>query len=135
MTGDDDLIVVVAHGRPVREFVHYLELNDETSLTPADMLHAAPPPALVLICCWGAHTPTTGSGDPMTIATLALARGSRAVAATTSELMDDPASAAFVNRFLHAMTDRPCPKPCTRSHGNGSPGPDTGTGIYHAGHL
>ncbi|MFI6999333.1 hypothetical protein [Nocardia sp. NPDC050175] len=105
-----DLAVVVAHGRPVRELVHYLELDEHTALTPADMLRAAPPPALILISCWGAHAPARGSGDPMTIATLALTRGVRSVAATTSEMLDDPASAAFVNQFLSAATAHPIPQ-------------------------
>lgn len=105
-----DLVVVVAHGRPVRALVHYLELDEQTALTPADMLDAAPPPTLVLISCWGAHAPGRVSGDPMTIATLALARGVRTVAATTSEMLDDPSSSAFVNQFLSAATVHPLPE-------------------------
>lgn len=105
-----DVVVVVAHGRPVRELVHYLELDRHVALTPADMLRATPPPALILISCWGAHAPDRGSGDPMTIATLALARGTRTVAATMSEMLDDPASSAFVNQFLSAATRHPMPR-------------------------
>ncbi|MFE5285460.1 CHAT domain-containing protein [Nocardia sp. NPDC056611] len=106
---ETDLVVVVAHGRPVRELVHYLELDEHTALTPADMLRAVPPPALILISCWGAHAPDRGSGDPMAIATLALARGAYSVAATTSEMLDDSASSAFVNQFLSAAAVHPMP--------------------------
>ncbi|WP_189034545.1 tetratricopeptide repeat protein [Nocardia rhizosphaerihabitans] len=105
-----DLVVVVAHGRPVRALVHYLELDEHVALTPADMLDAAPPPTIILISCWGAHAPGRVSGDPMTIATLALARGVRAIAATTSEMLDDPSSSAFVNQFLSAATVHPLPQ-------------------------
>lgn len=108
--GEHDAVVVLSHGRPVRDLVHYLELDEHTALTPADMLKADPPPALALISCWGAHAPDQGWGDPLSIATLALARGSRGVAATTSELIDDVASSAFVNGFLDLLEQHPMPQ-------------------------
>lgn len=110
LDAEADLVVVVAHGRPVRTLVHYLELDEHTAFTPADMLAARPPSSLILISCWGAHAPDRVSGDPMTIATLALTRGVRAVAATMSEMLDDPASSAFVNQFLSAATAHPLPQ-------------------------
>lgn len=110
INAEHDFIVVLSHGRPVGDLVHYLELDEHVSLTPADLLRADPPPALALIACWGAHAPAQGWGDPLSIATLALARGSSRIVATTSELLDDGASSAFVNMFLHYSQEQSMPK-------------------------
>ncbi|MGW0451980.1 hypothetical protein [Gordonia sputi] len=106
----DEMVIAVAHGRPVRELVHYIELDVHTALTPADMLGASPPGVLALISCWGSHSPDHGAGDPLSIATLALARGSRAVVASSSEMLDDGPSSMFVNWFLHESTAQPLPR-------------------------
>lgn len=110
LNADHDVVAVLSHGRPVRDLVHYLELDEDTALTPSDMLHASPPPTLVLIACWGAHAPDQGWGDPLSIATLALAQGSTRIAATTSELLDDGASSHYINMFLYAARQQPLPR-------------------------
>ncbi len=111
----NDFVVVLSHGRPVRDIVHYLELDEHVALTPADMLRADPPSALALIACWGAHAPAQGWGDPLSIATLALARQSSRIAATMSELLDDGASSAFVNMFLNLLKTQPMPQALQRA--------------------
>lgn len=98
-----DLIVIAGHGRPVPGIVHYLELAPRVLLTPAAMLDAHTPGQLVLAACWGAHAPGSADSDPLTLATIALTRGSRAVLATTSELADDPPASRFLNGVLHRL--------------------------------
>jgi tetratricopeptide (TPR) repeat protein len=104
-----DLVVVAGHGRPIPALGHYLELTGDALLTPADLLNARTPPRLVLVACWGAHAPSVPEGDPLTLATVALTRGSLAVAATTSELADDPLATTFLNGFLHRLPTEPMP--------------------------
>jgi tetratricopeptide (TPR) repeat protein len=98
-----DLVVIAGHGRPVPGIVHYLELAPRVLLTPAALLDARTPDQLVLAACWGAHAPGAADSDPLTLATIALARGSRAVLATTSELADDPRASRFVNGVLYRL--------------------------------
>jgi tetratricopeptide (TPR) repeat protein len=109
VTADPDaLVVVVCHGRPISDLGHYLELQKGTPLTPADVLNARQTPEeLVLVSCWGATTPERRSGDPLTVATLALTRGSRLVAASIGELGDTPQATIFVRAFIHRLRDRP----------------------------
>lgn len=102
-----DLAVLLTHGRPAPGLVHYLDLDEGIALTPADLLQASAPPRLALIACWGAASPTSNGSDPITIATLALVRGSQEVLATTSELLDDPPSSRFVNGVLYQALSRP----------------------------
>ncbi len=108
-TASHDLVVLAGHGRPVPAMGHFLELGDGVLLTPATLLDARPPARLVLAACWGAHTPGIPDSDPLTIATIALARGSRAVLATTSELADDPLASAFLNGVLHRLPSQSMP--------------------------
>lgn len=110
LRGTDDLLVLIAHGRPMPEMVHYLDLDDALAVTPADLLEATPPRELVFVTCWGAASPGAQPGDPLSIVTVALTRGTRSVAATTSELRDDALSTAYVNRFLHRCLTRPIPQ-------------------------
>jgi tetratricopeptide (TPR) repeat protein len=98
-----DLVVVAGHGTPVPGIVHYLELAPRVLLTPAGLLDARTPDQLVLAACWGAHAPGAGDSDPLTLATIALTRGSRAVLATTSELADDPVASRFMNGVLYRL--------------------------------
>jgi hypothetical protein len=51
-------------------------------LTPAEMYASTPPKSLALLACWGARDPGQSSGDPLTLATIALARGSRQILVT-----------------------------------------------------
>ena len=102
-----DLVVIAGHGRPVEGIGHYLELDDSVFLEPTEFLNANPPRLLVLISCWGARTPGAAAADPLTLATLALTRGTRQVVATVSELADDRAATRFVNNVLHRLPDQP----------------------------
>jgi tetratricopeptide (TPR) repeat protein len=104
-----DLVVIAGHGRPVPGIVHYLELAPRVLLTPAALLDARTPGQLVLAACWGAHAPGTADSDPLTLATIALTRGSRAVLATTSELADDPLASRFLNGALHRLPSSTMP--------------------------
>jgi hypothetical protein len=61
---------------------HYLELGSDVILTPAEMFASTPPKSLALLACWGARVPGQSSGDPLTLATIALARGSRQILVT-----------------------------------------------------
>ncbi len=103
-----DLVVLAGHGRPVPKLGHYLELDEGVYLTPSDLLGAASPRSLALIACWGAHTPGA-EGDPMTLATVAAARGTSQVLATTSELADDAAATTFVNDVMYELPERGMP--------------------------
>lgn len=109
-SGEHDLVVIVAHGHPVEGLIHFIELGAGTRLVPVDLLDAQPPQLLALISCWGATGPGRVPGDPLSVATLALARGCAAVAATTSELRDDVPSSSFVNFFLDAALRLPMPE-------------------------
>jgi tetratricopeptide (TPR) repeat protein len=104
-----DLVVIAGHGRPVPGIVHYLELAPRVLLTPAALLDARTPNQLVLAACWGAHAPGAAESDPLTLATVALTRGSRAVLATTSELADDPLASRFLNGVLHRLPSSAMP--------------------------
>ncbi len=104
-----DLVVIAGHGRPVPGIVHYLELAPRVLLTPAALLDARTPDQLVLAACWGAHAPGAADSDPLTLATIALARGSRAVLATTSELADDPRASRFLNGVLYRLPEHAMP--------------------------
>lgn len=84
-------------------FQFLLELAPRVLLTPAALLDARPPDQLVLAACWGAHAPGAADSDPLTLATIALTRGSRAVLATTGELADDPLASRFLNGVLHRL--------------------------------
>ena len=108
--GRFDLVVIAGHGRPAPGIVHFLELSPQVTLTPAALLHARTPGQLVLAACWGAHAPDAADSDPLTLATIALARGSRAVLATTSELADDPAASRFLNGVLYRLPSAPMPE-------------------------
>ena len=105
-----DLVVVAGHGRPLTELGHYLELDDQTLLMPTDLLVAEPPTEAALVSCWGAVAPGAPDGDPLTLATLLLARGSSAVLASTSEVADDPVAARYVNSILYRLPETSMPQ-------------------------
>jgi tetratricopeptide (TPR) repeat protein len=104
-----DLVVIAGHGRPAPGMVHYLELAPQVLLTPALLLDARTPDQIVLAACWGAHAPGAADSDPLTLATIALTRGSQAVLATTSELADDPLASRFLNGVLHRLPSSSMP--------------------------
>lgn len=105
LEGRHNLLVLITHGRPMPEMVHSFDLDDGMPLTPADFLNATPPHRLALIACWGAGVPGRRRSDPLSIATMAIIRGSSEVIATTSELVDDILSSRFVNNVLHASLE------------------------------
>ncbi|MGG5259077.1 CHAT domain-containing tetratricopeptide repeat protein [Phycicoccus avicenniae] len=107
LSGDLDTLVVVAHGRLTRGVGHYLELGDDVLLTPADMFTATVPRSVALLACWGAHTMEPNTGEPLTLGTLALARGSRQVLTTISELGDSRLARAVVNDTLYRARTQP----------------------------
>ena len=104
-SGLDDLVVVAGHGLSLNGTGHYLELAPGEPLTPADFLGATAPEQLVLIACWGAATPASGSSDPLTLGTMALASGARQVAATVAELGDNLQATRFVELMLEALPE------------------------------
>ncbi|WP_454810629.1 CHAT domain-containing protein [Paenarthrobacter nitroguajacolicus] len=106
LAGKSGTVVVVAHGRPTAALGHYLELGVDTLLTPTEMFTATPPESIALLACWGARTLETSTGDPLTLGTIALARGAKQVLTTVSELGDSVIACAVVNETLYrAKTD------------------------------
>jgi hypothetical protein len=105
--GGYDLVVAAAHGKPMPELGHYLELDETTLLTPADVLTAHPPALVALVSCWGAVAPGGPDGDPLTLATILAARGATAVLASTSEVADDRRATSFVNDILYKTIRMP----------------------------
>jgi hypothetical protein len=72
-------VVIAAHGRTMPGLGHHLELGSDVILTPAKMFDSTPPNSLALLACWGARVPGPSSGDALTLATIALAKGSRQI--------------------------------------------------------
>ena len=109
LDADADLVVLVGHGRPLAEMVHYIDLDDALGVTPADLLTATPPREIALITCWGASTPGGLAGDRVSVVSLALARGAHSIVASTSELRDDAPASTFVNMVVHNALSSPLP--------------------------
>lgn len=103
-------VVVVAHGRLAPGVGHYLELAADLPLTPTELLAGTPPESLALIACWGARVPGPTTGEPLTLATIALARGSRQILTTVNEVGDNASAAALVNSVIDRATADPWPK-------------------------
>jgi hypothetical protein len=103
-------VIVAGHGKPVPGVGHYLELDEGALLDPSDLLTAEPPTVLILLACWGANNPGLEATDPLTLATLALARGAEQVGATVSELADDLPASRFGNNVLHQLPSQPLPQ-------------------------
>lgn len=108
--GGYDLVVLTCHGHPAEGVGHYFDLGDGVPLAPTDLLGASPPRYVVLVACWGASVPDRNPADPLTLATIAFARGSQSVAATTSELADDALANRFLNSFLYRVLDALMPE-------------------------
>lgn len=92
-------VVIAGHGRPI-DGSAYLELAPGEIVTTAELLAARPAERLALICCWGAADRASVTGDPLTLAVIALVAGSREVLATVGELADSPEATFFVQRIL-----------------------------------
>ncbi|WP_405603027.1 CHAT domain-containing protein [Streptomyces sp. NBC_01410] len=100
-----ELMVLAGHGRPLPGAGHYLELDENEWLLPADLLGQRPPRRLALIACWGSAYPGRAPSDPISIATLALAGGSDEVLATVGELGDSTLASRYAEMVLHALPE------------------------------
>ncbi len=107
--GGEQAVIVIAHGRPTSALGHYLELAPNLLLTPTELLGGIPPASVALISCWGARVPSPNTGEPLTLATIALARGSRQILSTIGELGDLASAAALVNSVVARATVDPWP--------------------------
>ena len=110
LSGGSQTVVVVAHGRPTSGLGHYLELAPNLLLTPTELLVSTPPASIALISCWGARVPGPTTGEPLTLATIALARGSRQILSTVSEVGDVAPAAALVNSVIARAAMDPWPR-------------------------
>ncbi|MFT4217268.1 MAG: hypothetical protein QM619_08825 [Micropruina sp.] len=110
LDGDTETVVVVAHGRPAPGLGHYLEMAPDRLLTPAELLAGTPPTSVALVACWGAQVPGPTTGEPLTLATITLARGSRQVLSTVNELGDSASAAGLVNSVIARGAVDPWPK-------------------------
>jgi CHAT domain/Tetratricopeptide repeat len=93
-------MVLTGHGRPAPGLGHYLELEQDEWLVPADLIGTRPPRRMVLIACWGGAIPGRGPTDPLSLATLALAAGSSEILATVGELADSEPASLYVEEAL-----------------------------------
>jgi tetratricopeptide (TPR) repeat protein len=100
-------MVVIGHGRPVPGLGHYLELDQDAWLVPADLIGAQPPRRLAVIACWGGAIPGRGPTDPLSLATLALAAGSTEILATVGELADSALASVYVEQVLAGLARMP----------------------------
>lgn len=107
MSGSVDAVVIAAHGRPTPGLGHYLELAHDVLLTPTELLLSQPPAAIALLACWGARTLEPATGEPLTLGTIAFARGSRQILTTVAELGDGVLARAVVNETLSRATQQP----------------------------
>lgn len=108
-TPTTDVVAIACHGRPTEGIGHYLDLGDNVYLTAADCLMATPPSTVALVSCWGAGAPTSAGRDPLSIANVLLAKGSRNVLATTSELADSPQAGQIIDDFLYDLATTTAP--------------------------
>lgn len=110
LAGGSEPVVVVAHGRRASGPGHYLELTLDLLLTSTELLDGTPPESLALLACWGARLPEAATGEPLTLATIALARGSRQILSTVSELGDSAFAAGLVDSVMLRGVSEPWPK-------------------------
>ncbi|MEU6057241.1 tetratricopeptide repeat protein [Streptomyces sp. NPDC047097] len=101
--------VVLCHGRPADGPGHYLELDTDAWLLPADILSGTPPQRLYLFACWGTGVPGLTTTEPVTIATLALVRASVEVLATVGEYGDTPDGDQFAQWVLELLSESGVP--------------------------
>jgi hypothetical protein len=80
--GSVDAVVIAAPGRPMPGLGHYLELGSDVILYADRDVRLNSTQSLALLACWGARVLGQSSGDPLTLATIALARGSRQILVT-----------------------------------------------------
>lgn len=100
---DADVVAIACHGRTTPGIGHYLDLDGQVYLTPGDCTTANPPDTVALVSCWGAASPHLSGRDPLSIPNILIARGSRAVLATTSELADSAQTSMLIEDFLYEL--------------------------------
>jgi tetratricopeptide (TPR) repeat protein len=96
-------MVLTGHGRPAPGLGHYLELDQDEWLIPAELIGARPPLRMALIACWGGGVPGRGPTDPLSLATLALAAGSSEILATVGELGDSEVASLYIEEVLAGL--------------------------------
>ncbi|RRD45939.1 CHAT domain-containing protein [Tessaracoccus sp. OH4464_COT-324] len=92
--------LVVAHAIQARELAHVVALAPDVGLFPLEVMSADPPGRVALLTCWSAHVPGESPGDPLTVATVLLARGAATVLATSAELANEPLSGFFTYNIV-----------------------------------
>lgn len=97
----DQDALVVAHAIPTLVLTHILSLAPGVGLIPPDAMSSNPPGRVALLTCWSAHVPGESPGDPLTVATVLLARGAVTVLATSAELANEPLSGFFSFNVVH----------------------------------
>ena len=97
--------IVVCHGRLAPGLGHYLELDVDDWLLPVDVYRGTPPKRLYLITCWGAGVPGSAMTDPVSVATLALSKGSSEVLASVGEFGDSQVADVFAHRVVTGLAD------------------------------
>ncbi|MFJ8962887.1 tetratricopeptide repeat protein [Lentzea sp. NPDC102401] len=119
-------MILMCHGRPTDGPGHYLELDLDVWLLPADILTANAPARLYLITCWGAGVPGQAMTEPLTIATLSLTKGTVEVLATIGEFGDTTISNTYVEWVLGQLDNRTVPASLAIHHATaklmGAPG-------------
>ncbi|MEV7624093.1 CHAT domain-containing protein [Actinoplanes sp. NPDC089786] len=105
-----DMMIVVGHGRPAPGLGHYLELDRNEWLVPADLLGVSTPRRLALLVCEAASTTGPRPSDPVSLATLALAAGSDEVLATLGELADSWPATQYADDILTGMAGATLPE-------------------------
>jgi hypothetical protein len=110
-----DLMVVIGHGRPAPGVGHYLELDQNDWLVPADLIGASTPRRLALVACGAASIALGHPSDPVSLATLALAARSDEVLATLGELSDSEPAARYADEILNGMAKHPLPEALHRA--------------------
>ena len=81
----------------------FRSLGDGVYLTPGDLLAADPPRTVLLVSCWGAAAPHLTGRDPLSIPNILVARGSRAVLATISELADSAPTSMLIADLIYEL--------------------------------
>ncbi|GHJ09846.1 hypothetical protein TPA0907_42130 [Micromonospora humidisoli] len=110
-----EMMVVISHGRPVPGLGHYLELDRDDWLVPADLIGASTPRRLALLACGAASITTMRPSDPVSLATLALASRSDEVLATLGELSDSKQAARYADEILSGMVNTTLPEAVHRA--------------------
>ncbi|HMJ79182.1 MAG TPA: CHAT domain-containing protein, partial [Iamia sp.] len=106
LAGDGaDLVVIACHGH--RGDGAHLELAPDEAMPLAELLAPRTPARLLLAACWSAHGATEPGSDPLTFASLALARSTVEAVASVGELADDAIATWVVDALCHRWVGAP----------------------------